>query len=203
MSDNRSSGLSGGLKIFIGIIILIIIIGAGFVMKYNSVVTEHQTVLGKWGDVESTLQRRMDLIPNLVNTVKGYAKHEKTTLTEVQKLRSLSYQTKVDISNESQMKQLAKQQANLTGALSKLMAVSENYPDLKASQNFMALQSQLEGTENRINVSRIRYNESVQMYNSTILGFFGRIVNNMMLNYKEAVYYKADTAAQKAPTVNF
>jgi len=203
MSGNDSSGLSGGVKVLIGIVILIIIIGAGFVVKYNSIVAQHQTVLGKWGDVESTIQRRMDLIPNLVNTVKGYAKHEKTTLAEVQKLRSLSYQTKVDISNESQMKQLAKQQANLTGALSKLMAVSEKYPDLKASQNFMALQSQLEGTENRINVARIRYNESVQTYNSTILAFFGRIVNNIMLNYKEAIYYKADIAAQKAPTVNF
>lgn len=188
-------------------VIAIVLFGIAsvFIGKYNGIVASQQSVKAAWGNVESTLQRRADLIPNLVATVKGYATHEQDTFTAVTKARADAMKTtvNVDLTDPKAMQQLVSMQGELGGALSKLMAVSERYPDLKASQNFLDLQSQLEGTENRINVARTRYNAAAQGFNSMILSFFGNIVNSMFLHYKEFQYFKAEAGAESAPKVQF
>ena len=143
--------------------------------KYNGIAGKDQAVKKSWGDVESDYQRRSDLIPNLVNTVKGYANFEKETLTKVIEARASATQMKVDASNltPEALESFQRAQGGLSQALGRLMVVAENYPDLKANQNFLDLQAQLEGTENRINVSRKRFNEAVQDYNTAIVGFPG------------------------------
>lgn len=191
-----------GLYIALAFIVIALFFG---ITKHNSLVKAHQQVQASWADVESTLQRRFDLIPNLVNTVKGYATHEKETLEGVTNMRAEAYKTtvNVDLTDPASMMKLASMQGELSGALGKLFAVAENYPDLKASQNFLDLQSQLEGTENRINVARTRYNGEVSKFNAAILTFPGNIVNGMLLGYKEFSFFKADERAQNAPSVNF
>ncbi|MCT4665140.1 MAG: LemA family protein [Flavobacteriales bacterium] len=171
---------------------------------YNSMVQNQESATSQWANVESAYQRRSDLIPNLVNTVKGYAEHEKSTLTEVIEARAKATKVTVDPSNitPEAMQKFQAAQTGLSGALSKLLVSVERYPDLKANQNFMALQTQLEGTENRINVERNRFNETVKTYNMSIKTF----PNNMMagmFGFSEMTYYKADAGSEKAPEVKF
>ncbi len=191
-------------KMLIGLGVVAALV-VGVISIYNSIVKKEQGVKESWANVETTLQRRYDLIPNLVNTVKGYAAHEKETLQSVVTARSEAMKTtvNVDLTDPATMEKLVSMQGDLEGALGKLLAVAEAYPDLKASQNFLDLQSQLEGTENRINVARTRYNEAVKTFNTAILLFPTNIVNNMMLGYKEYQYFKANQAAATAPTVKF
>lgn len=174
------------------------------VSKYNGIAKKDQGVKNTWGNVESDYQRRMDLIPNLVNTVKGYANFEKETLTKVIEARASATQMKVDASNLNPEQIAAFQQAQggLSQALGRLMVVAENYPELKANQNFLDLQSQLEGTENRINVSRQRFNDAVKDYNSSIVTFPGNLVA-MIGGFKEKGFFQAQAGADKAPEVKF
>lgn len=174
------------------------------ISKYNGIAGKDQVVKKTWGDVESDYQRRSDLIPNLVNTVKGYANFEKETLTKVIEARASATQMKVDASNltPEALESFQKAQGGLSQALGRLMVVAENYPDLKANQNFLDLQAQLEGTENRINVSRKRFNEAVQDYNTAIVGFPGNLVA-MLGSFKEKGFFKAAEGADKAPEVKF
>ncbi len=174
------------------------------ISKYNGIASKDQAVKKSWGNVESDYQRRMDLIPNLVNTVKGYANFEKETLTKVIEARASATQMKVDASNLSpaQIQAFQNAQGGLSQALGRLMVVAEQYPDLKANQNFLDLQSQLEGTENRINVSRQRFNDSVQDYNTAIVGFPGNLVA-MIGGFKEKGFFQAQAGAEKAPEVKF
>lgn len=174
------------------------------ISKYNGIAGKDQAVKKTWGDVESDYQRRSDLIPNLVNTVKGYANFEKETLTKVIEARASATQMKVDASNltPEALESFQKAQGGLSQALGRLMVVAENYPDLKANQNFLDLQAQLEGTENRINVSRKRFNEAVQDYNTAIVGFPGNLVA-MLGSFKEKGFFKAAEGADKAPEVKF
>ncbi len=171
---------------------------------YNGMARLDQTVKQAWGDVESDYQRRSDLIPNLVNTVKGYADFEQETLTKVVEARASATQVKIDASNLTPENLQAFQQAQggLNSALGRLLAVAENYPDLKANQNFLDLQSQLEGTENRISVSRKRFNDAVGSYNRAIVGFPRSLIANIG-GYTEKGYFKAEEGAEKAPEVKF
>jgi LemA protein len=182
------------------VIVVLAFIGFGWYQGgYNQMVSYDQQVKSSWAQVENQLQRRFDLIPNLVSTVKGYAAHEKGILEEVTRLRSQwgaaqtseSVQQKVDAANQ------------LTGALSRLLMVSENYPNLKADQNFLELQSQLEGTENRIAVERMRYNQAVQVFNTYQQSLFGGFFAGATHLTQPAVYFKAPQQAQEAPKVSF
>lgn len=173
---------------------------------YNTMQANEEAVLASWGDVEAAYQRRADLIPNLVNTVKAYAKHEKDTLTQVTEARAKvgSVQlSKEALSNPNSFKQFSDAQNGLSSALSKLMVVVEKYPDLKANQNFSDLQHQLEGTENRINVARTRYNQSVQTFNTSIRTFPNSLTNSLFLKLERKEPFKAQEGASKAPEVNF
>ncbi|PGH38661.1 MAG: LemA family protein [Candidatus Nephrothrix sp. EaCA] len=154
--------------------------------------------------MESAYERRSDLIPNLAATVKGYAKHEEETLTKVTEARAGATQVKVDPSNitPEQLEKFQQAQAGVGSALGRLLAISENYPDLKANQNFLELQSQLEGTENRINVARNRFNETVGNYNIKIKRFPGSVIA-AILGFKEKTYFKAEAGAEKAPQLKF
>jgi LemA protein len=173
---------------------------------YNQMQTNEEAVNAAWGNVESALQRRLDLIPNLVETVKGYAGHEKDTLTAVMDARSKATQVKITpetINDPQAMAAFQAVQGQMQSSLSRLMAVVENYPDLKANQNFRDLQNQLEGTENRINVARQRYNQVVETYNASIRTFPNFITNSLVLHLKPKEYFKADEAAKQAPKVKF
>jgi LemA protein len=184
------------LLLVCGILILCIIIVWGWYMKtYNRFVKLDETAKSDWAQVENQLQRRYDLIPNLVNTVKGYAQHEEKVLTEVTNARARvgSAQTVDDKISAN---------GELTSALGRLLVVTENYPNLKANENFRDLQAQLEGTENRIATERRRYNETVQVYNTAIRGFLEQIVAQRM-NLSRKPFFESDKAAQKAPEVKF
>ncbi len=173
---------------------------------YNQMQTNEEAVNAAWGNVESALQRRMDLIPNLVETVKGYASHEKDTLTAVVEARAQATQVKITpdtLSDPQAMAAFQAAQGQMQSALSRLLAVVENYPQLKADQNFRDLQNQLEGTENRINVARQRYNQAVETYNASIRVFPNFITNSLLLHLKPKEYFKADEAAKTAPKVKF
>ncbi len=173
---------------------------------YNSLQLKEETVFKAWSDIESTLQRRADLIPNLVATVKGYAEHEQETLQQVIEARSKATSIQLspaDLSNPAAMQQLQAAQGELSSALSRLMVVVERYPDLKANQGFLDLQNQLEGTENRINVARQRYNETVEMFNGSIRRFPESLTNKFLLHLEKKEYFKADEAAKVAPKVTF
>ncbi len=173
----------------------------------NAIPTAEENAKAKWADVQNQYQRRADLIPNLVSTVKGYAAHEQSTLTAVVDARAKATQVTVtgdDISNPDKMKQFQDAQNQLTGALGKLLAVNEAYPDLKADQNFLALQSQLEGTENRIAVARSDYNAAVQAYNTRIRTFPDSITAKVVYGAKPITPFTATTPnAETAPTVKF
>lgn len=171
---------------------------------YNSMIEAQESATGQWANVESSYQRRADLIPNLVNTVKAYAGHEKETLTAVINARASATKVSIDPSNltAAKLAEFQKAQQGLSGALGKLMVVSEKYPDLKASEQFIGLQSQLEGTENRINVERNRFNQAVISYN-TMIRKFPRNLTAMMFDFEKLEYFKADESASKAPEVKF
>ena len=171
---------------------------------YNSLVTQDESVKTAWSQVENQYQRRLDLIPNLVNTVKGYASHERETLEGVINARANATKTTIDRSNvnEETMKQFQAAQGELSNALSRLMVVVERYPDLKANQNFLELQAQLEGTENRISVERKRFNETAQSYNTNIRSFPTNILAGMF-GFQPKAYFAAESGAEKAPTVEF
>lgn len=194
-------------KSIIVIIVLVVIVLIGyswFKGVYNTMVTKSEAVATQWAQVENVYQRRADLIPNLVNTVKGYAEHEKSTLTEVIEARAKATSTNVDASNLTPQAIQAFQQAQggLSQALSKLMVVVERYPDLKANQNFLELQAQLEGTENRIAVERKRFNEVAQAYN-TYIKLFPKNMLAGMFGFEPKPYFKAAAGAEKAPEVKF
>lgn len=171
---------------------------------YNSMVAMDETIQGKWSDVETQYQRRSDLIPNLVATVKGYATHEKETLEGVIKARSEATSIKIDPSNitAEQLAEYQKAQSGVASALGKLLAVAEQYPDLKANQNFLELQSQLEGTENRITVARRDYNEVAKEYNTTIRRFPKTILASLF-GFEKKAYFEAAEGAETAPQVQF
>ena len=190
-----------GLVITIAIVAVVLIWG---VSGYNGLVSMDEGVQNKWADVETQYQRRADLIPNLVNTVKGYAAHEKETLEGVVKARSEATSVKVDPENMTaeQMAQYQKAQNGVSSALSKLLLVVEKYPDLKANQNFRDLQEQLEGTENRIQVTRQAYNNKARAYNTMIRRFPNNILSRMF-GFEIVTYFKSDAEASKAPQVNF
>jgi len=174
---------------------------------YNTIPTEEEQAKAKWADVQNNYQRRADLIPNLVATVQGYAKQEKSVLTEVIEARAKATQIKIDASqltDPEKLKQFQDAQAQLTGALGRLLAVSENYPDLKSNQNFLALQSQLEGTENRIAVARRDYIEAVRTYNTTLKTFPGLLwASTVFRTNKPMAEFAAAETAQAPPQVKF
>ncbi|MBR5296795.1 MAG: LemA family protein [Parabacteroides sp.] len=172
--------------------------------SYNTMVTQDESVKTAWSQVENQYQRRLDLIPNLVNTVKGYAAHEKETLEGVINARAEATKTTIDPSNlnEESLKKFQAAQGELSSALSRLMVVMERYPDLKANQNFSELQVQLEGTENRIAVERKRFNEVAQSYNTYIRSFPNNILAGMFGFFPKA-YFTAESGAEKAPKVEF
>jgi LemA protein len=173
---------------------------------YNTMQKNEEAVFEAWGNVDSNLQRRADLIPNLVETVKGYAAHEKETLQAVIEARSKATSVKLsteDLSNSEAMQRFRSAQGELSSALSRLLVVVERYPNLKANQNFLALQDQLEGTENRINVARQRYNQAVQKFNFSIRKFPNNLTNNLILNLERKEYFKAEEGTKKAPQVKF
>ncbi|WP_371873186.1 LemA family protein [Geomonas limicola] len=186
----------------LGIFLAVGISGCG----YNTMQAKEEAVLASWGDVEAAYQRRADLIPNLVEVVKGYAKHEQETLTAVTEARAKvgSVQAGKDAINSPQaLQQFQQAQSQLSGALSRLMVVVERYPDLKANQNFMDLQNQLEGTENRINVARVRYNQAVQDFNVSIRTFPNSLTNSLLLHLSRKEPFKAEEGAKQAPKVKF
>jgi LemA protein len=172
--------------------------------NYNKMVMMDEAVVSQWAQVENVYQRRADLIPNLVNTVKGYAAHESETLTGVIEARAKATSTTIDPGNLNAESIQAFQQAQggLSSALSKLMVVVERYPDLKANQNFLELQSQLEGTENRITVERQKFNTSAQGYN-TFIKIFPKNLYAKMFDFEEKAYFKAQENANEAPKVEF
>ncbi|MCI5709818.1 MAG: LemA family protein [Prevotella sp.] len=174
------------------------------VWGYNGLVNDSENVDNNWANVETQYQRRADLIPNLVNTVKGYATHEKETLEGVMKARSEAIQTKVDPTNLTPQKlaEYQKAQAGISQALGRLMVIQERYPDLKANQNFQELQAQLEGTENRINVARKDFNDAAKKYNVSIRSFPKNILAKMF-GFEKKVYFEAQSGAEKAPEVKF
>jgi len=172
---------------------------------YNQLIASDEQVASAWGQVQNVYQRRLDLIPNLVETVKGYAAHEKETLEDVVNARSKITQLSISsdaANNPDALAKFQQAQQELSGALSRLLVVVERYPDLKANQNFLALQSQLEGTENRIAVERMRFNEAAQRFNTLRRSFPTNMIANLA-GFKEKVYFKADEGAAKVPVVKF
>ena len=183
---------------------VIAVIALWSISTYNGMVGMDEGVQGKWADVETQYQRRSDLIPNLVNTVKGYAAHEKETLAAVVQARSEATSVKIDPTNMTaeQMAQYQQAQNGVSSALGKLLVVVEKYPDLKANQNFLELQAQLEGTENRITVARRNFNEAAKEYNTAIRRFPKNILAGMF-GFEKKAYFEAEQGAEKAPQVEF
>lgn len=183
-------------------VVAIIIIWA--ISGYNGLVSMDENVSGQWSNVETQYQRRADLIPNLVNTVKGYAAHEKETLEGVIAARSQATQIKVDPTDltPEKLAEYQKAQGQLATALGKLLAITENYPDLKANQNFLELQAQLEGTENRINVARKNFNDAAKAYNTAIRRFPRNILAGLF-GFDKRAYFEAAEGAEQAPKVEF
>lgn len=173
---------------------------------YNTLQKQEEAVFKAWADIEASLQRRGDLIPNLVEVVKGYAKHEKETLEAVIAARAKATSVQIspaDLASPAAMQALQSAQGGLTSALSKLMLVVERYPDLKANQNFLDLQHQLEGTENRINVARQRYNSAVGTFNAAIRQFPANLTNRFLLSLERKEYFKAEQETKEVPKVSF
>lgn len=185
----------------VAIVVIVIMWAVG---AYNGMVTLDEGVQGKWADVETQYQRRADLIPNLVSTVKGYAAHESETLESVVKARSEASSVKVDPENltPEKLAEYQKAQSGVSSALGRLMVIVEKYPDLKANQNFLELQAQLEGTENRINVARMEFNKTAQELNTTIRRFPKNILASLFGIDKRA-YFEAAEGAEQAPKVEF
>lgn len=194
------------LGVVLGVIVVVVLVAVfTFGGVYNKLVAKEEAVNSAWAQVENVYQRRADLVPNLVETVKGYAAHEKETLQNVVNARAKVGQITASSSIINDPDQLAKfqeAQTQLTSALSRLLVVVEKYPDLKASENFLALQTQLEGTENRITVERRRFNEFAQDFNAFRRAFPNVIVANIM-GFKSKVYFQAAQDAKTAPQVKF
>ncbi|MAZ96485.1 LemA family protein [Schleiferiaceae bacterium] len=189
------------LLLVVGILIVVVV---SVIKSYNGLVTLDEETNGKWAQVESAYQRRADLIPNLVNTVKGYADFEKETLTGVIEARSKATGISVDANNLSPeaIANFQAAQGQLSGALSRLLVTVERYPDLKANQNFLGLQSQLEGTENRIKIERDRFNISIKNFNSTIRKFPKTLIASSF-GFEKKGYFEADQGTENAPEVSF
>ncbi len=190
------------IKTALVLLVLSLLSGCG----YNTIQGNDEAVKAAWGDVEAAYQRRNDLIPNLVEVVKAYASHERETLTAVTEARAKVGSVPVSkniIEDPKAFSQFQEAQAGMTSALSRLMVVVERYPDLKANQNFQDLQHQLEGTENRINVARTRYNKAVEVFNTSIRVFPNNLTNKFLLHLALKEPFKADAGAAKAPQVKF
>jgi len=201
-----SKGLKTGLIVAAIIAVVAMAAYSQFVGKYNRIVMLEENVTAQWGQVQNVYQRRADLIPNLVATVKGYASHEADVLESVTQARSrvggvMNVSDEI-LNDPAAFKRFQDAQSELSGALQRLLMVTENYPELKANENFLALQDQLEGTENRIAVERKRFNDAVQAYNTTIRLFPGSIIANMN-GFKAKAYFEAEASAQTAPKVSF
>ncbi|MBI2606401.1 MAG: LemA family protein [Deltaproteobacteria bacterium] len=196
--------MSRATAILVGLVGAAMLAVLWFISTNNSLIRKDEAVKSAWAQVENVYQRRLDLIPNLVSTVKGYAAHEKSTLNEVVEARNQA--TKIDLKGAAEdpekLRQLQKSQDALSGALSKLMVVVERYPDLKANENFRDLQAQLEGTENRISVERRRFNEIAQDYNASIRTFPASFVANSR-GFAPKAYFEAQAGAATAPKVQF
>ena len=198
------------MKMKKGLVILLVVAAAvlgiffWFQGNYNNMVKLDEGVQAAWSQVENVYQRRADLIPNLVSTVKGYAAHEQQTLEGVISARSKATQITVDPQNltSEELAKYQKAQGELGSALGKLLAITENYPDLKANQNFLELQAQLEGTENRIAVERKKFNDAARVYNTTIRQFPKNIVASMF-GFEKKPYFEAQEGAEQAPKVEF
>lgn len=191
--------------IIIGVIVIVgLILYSSFRGSYNKMVEKEQNVEAQWSNVENVYQRRADLIPNLVNTVKGYAEHEQQTLQKVIEARSEATSTDINANNLSpeKLQEFQQNQSALSSALSRLMVRVERYPNLKANENFKQLQAQLEGTENRISVERRRFNEAARSYNTYISQFPQTIFANMF-GFEEKAYFEAQEGAEEAPEVQF
>jgi len=191
--------------IIVGVIVLLVVaLYSFFAGTYNNMVSREEGVASAWSQVENVYQRRLDLIPNLVNTVKGAADFEKSTLTAVIEARASATQVKIDPTNLSaeQLNKFQSAQGGLSAALGRLMVVAEQYPQLKANQNFLDLQVQLEGTENRITVERQAFNEVVQEYNKYVRSFPQTLLAGMY-GFTQKAYFAADNGADKAPKVEF
>ena len=191
--------------LIIGIlVVLVIILYSSFKGTYNNMVQLDEAVTTSWSTVQTQYQRRADLIPNLVNTVKGFAAQEKSVLTGVVEARAKATSIQIDPSKltEANIQQFQQAQGQVSSALSRLLAVVENYPELKSNQNFLELQAQLEGTENRIAVARDRFNKSVQAYNTYIRQFPNSILASMF-GFDRRAQFQATENAQKAPEVQF
>ena len=191
-------------KSTIGLLAVIAVIAFWLIGVYNGMVGLDEGVNTAWANVETQYQRRADLIPNLVNTVKGYAQHEQSTFEAVVNARSKATSITVDPSNltPEKLQEFQQAQGEITSALGRLIAISENYPDLKANEQFKELQAQLEGTENRINVARTTFNTEAQKYNTTIRTFPRNLFAGM-LGFTQRAYFEADAGASQAPTVQF
>lgn len=194
-------------KKFVPIIIVaavVVILVAWAISAYNGLVVKDEACSKQWSKVESQYQRRMDLIPNLVNTVKGYAYHEEATLLKVIEARNQASQVKIDAENmtQEQLNSFQQSQENLSSAIRGLNIVVEKYPDLKANQNFLELQSQLEGTENRIAVERQRYSDVVNEYNTSVRRFPNSVFASMF-GFDKKPYFEAQSGAENAPKVEF
>ena len=192
------------MKKWIAIIVAAVAIGMTLMSSYNGLVKAETEIDAVWANVESAYQRRADLIPNLVNTVKGQANFEQQTLTNVIEARAKATQTQIDPSNltEVQLEQFQQNQNQVGSALSRLLVTVEQYPELKANEGFMNLQAQLEGTENRINVARNKFNEAAKVYNQKVREFPAKITA-MLFGFKAKPYFKAAAGAENAPVVNF
>ncbi len=199
--------MSKGVLITVVVLAIIAFAVIGLVGKYNSMVGMQEDVEGQWGNVQTQYQRRDDLIPNLVETAKGYAAHERETFEAVIAARAKATQVSVELtpetmSNPQLLQQFEQAQDGLSQALGRLMVVLERYPDLKANQNFLDLQTQLEGTENRIAVERRRFNEAARGYNTAIRRFPANVVAGMF-GFEKRAYFEAAAGADEAPTVDF
>ncbi|MFT5079254.1 MAG: LemA protein [Patiriisocius sp.] len=201
----KKGALGCGIAAIVVIAIVIIvgfIVGPGF---YNKAIDLQEDATAQWANVESSYQRRADLIPNIVKTAQGYADFEQETLVKVIEARSKATSITIDPSNitPAQLEQFQQAQQGLTSALSRLLAVFERYPDLKANENFKELINELERTENRINVERNRFNEAVKPFNKHLKSFPNNIINNFIGNFEDMGYFEADQGTENAPDVEF
>ena len=192
------------MRNFIRAIFAIVIVASFSSCSYNSIVEADENINAQWAKVENQYQRRADLVPNLVNTVKGYASHESETLEAVVAARAKATQITVGPANltEENLQTYQAAQGELSSALGKLLAITENYPDLKANQNFLELQAQLEGTENRINVARKNFNDTAREFNTAIRRFPKNILAGLF-GFEKRAYFEAQAGAETAPTVEF
>ena len=181
-------------KIILIVLAVVLVLSLTLAGSYNSIVSKHEAISAKWAQVENQLQRRNDLIPNLVNSVKGYAAHDKSLFENITQARS-------QWARATTIEDKVKAAGNMDTALSRLLLVAENYPNLKADQTFLKLMDELSGAENRIAVERMRYNEAVQNYNTTVRTFPTNIVASIFGYHKATVYFKADDSAKSVPEV--